>query len=48
MKQQALMMIKTEVPIKNIANALGISKNTVKKWKQIPRTNQIERSVEDN
>lgn len=48
MKQHALMMIKAEVPIKNIANALGISKNTVKKWKQVPRTNEIEGSVEGN
>lgn len=33
-KEQALTMIKAKIPNKTIANALGISKNTVKKWKR--------------
>ena len=34
MKQQALGMIKAKIPNKTIAKALGISKNTVKRWKE--------------
>lgn len=49
MKQQALMMIKAEVPVKTIAKALGISKNTAKQWKQAAtRANYREGSVEGN
>lgn len=49
MKQQALMMIKAEVPVKTIARALGISKNTAKQWKQAAtRANYREGSVEGN
>lgn len=48
MKQQALMMIKAGIPNKTIANALGISKNTVKQWKQAPRADDREGSVKGN
>lgn len=48
MKQQALMMIKAKVPHKTIANALGISRNTVKQWKQAHQARDIEGSVESN
>lgn len=48
MKQQALMMIKSKVPNKTISNALGISKNTVKQWKQALRDNDREGSVGGN
>lgn len=48
MKQQALMMIKAKVPNKTIANALNISKNTVKQWKQAPRAEDGEGSIEGN
>ncbi|MEA5671339.1 helix-turn-helix domain-containing protein [Pseudomonas sp. MH2] len=34
MKQQALGMIEAKIPNKTIAKALGISKNTVKRWKE--------------
>lgn len=34
MKQQALSMIEAETPNKTIAKTLGISKNTVKRWKE--------------
>lgn len=48
MKQQALMMINADIPNKTIANALGISKNTVKQWKQAPRAEDREGSIEGN
>jgi len=48
MKQQALMMIKAEVPIKTIAKALGTSKNTVKRWNQEFRANDEEGSIKGN
>lgn len=34
MKQQALGMIEARVPNKTIAKALGVSKNTIKRWKE--------------
>ncbi|MNJ57930.1 hypothetical protein D3C77_535410 [compost metagenome] len=32
MKQQALEMLRSQVPIQTIANRLGVARNTVKKW----------------
>lgn len=48
MKQEALTMIMAKVPIKAIANALGVSKNTIKKWKQEYRASDGEGSIKGN
>lgn len=34
MKQQALDMIEARIPNKTVAKALGVSKNTIKRWKE--------------
>lgn len=48
MKQQAMEMLKANVPTRTIANALRISRNTVKRWKQEPQANNGEGSIEGN
>ncbi|MET3053432.1 hypothetical protein ABXV19_16740 [Pseudomonas alkylphenolica] len=48
MKQQAMMMIKADVPTRTIANALRVSRNTVKRWKQEPQANNGEGSIKGN
>ena len=48
MKQQAMEMLKANVPTRTIANALRISRNTVKRWKQEPQANDGEGSIKGN
>ncbi|WP_409307828.1 helix-turn-helix domain-containing protein [Pseudomonas putida] len=48
MKQQAMEMLKANVPTRTIANALRVSRNTVKRWKQEPQANNGEGSIKGN
>lgn len=48
MKQQAMEMLKANVPTRTIANALRVSRNTVKRWKQEPQANNGEWSIKGN